>query len=63
MNTAKILTKNNEQTVILPSNIHINENEMYVKKFGSSILLISKRHLWNDFISNLSLFSDDFMEN
>lgn len=62
MNTAKIITENNHQIVILPEEYHLQDNEVYIKKIGNVIVLISKDNPWQSLFNSLDLFSEDFME-
>ena len=49
--------------VILPENYHIEGNEVYLKKIGKTIVLISTNNPYESLWNSLDLFSDDFMEN
>ncbi|QHU99071.1 antitoxin [Synechocystis sp. CACIAM 05] len=62
MNTAKISTDGTHQIVILPENFTIAGSEVYIKKIGSTIILIAKDNPWQSLIESLDQFSDDFME-
>jgi antitoxin VapB len=62
MNTAKIITENNHQIVILPEEYHMPDNEVYIKKIGNVIILISKDQPWQSLFNSLDLFSEDFLE-
>lgn len=62
MNTAQISTDGTHQIVILPENFTIAGSEVYIKKMGSTIILISKDNPWQSLIESLDQFSDDFME-
>ncbi|MEG4808196.1 AbrB/MazE/SpoVT family DNA-binding domain-containing protein [Microcoleus sp. F8-D3] len=61
MNTAKLSIADDYQTVILPKEFHLAGNEVYVKKIGDVIVLISKENPWQTFFDSLNMFSDDFM--
>jgi len=61
MNTAKLSSADDYQTVILPKEFHFAGNEVYVKKIGDVIVLISKENPWKTFFDSLNMFSDDFM--
>jgi antitoxin VapB len=63
MEIAKLSTINDRQAVILPENFHFDETEVYIKKIGSIIVLISKENPWQALWESLSLFSEDFLEN
>ena len=61
MNTAKLSIADDYQTVILPKEFHFAGNEVYVKKIGDVLVLISKENPWKTFFDSLNMFSDDFM--
>lgn len=61
MNTAKLSIADDYQTVILPKEFHFAGNEVYVKKIGDVLVLISKENPWQTFFDSLNMFSDDFM--
>jgi antitoxin VapB len=61
MNTAKLSSDGNQQTVILPPDFKMTGTEVYIKKIGNAILLISKDNPWQTLIDSLDQFSDDFM--
>jgi antitoxin VapB len=62
METAKLLINGDSQAVILPKKFHLHGSEVYIKKIGSVIVLISKENPWQALFDSLSLFSEDFME-
>jgi antitoxin VapB len=62
METAKVITDGTTQMIILPENMHIDSSEVYVKKWGDSIILLTKDNPWNSLYESLDQFSDDFME-
>jgi len=61
MNTAQLITKGDNQTVILPKEFQLQGSEVYIKKIGSTVVLISKENPWQTLFDSLNLFSDDFM--
>ena len=61
MNTAKLSIADDYQTVLLPKEFHFAGNEVYVKKIGDALVLISKENPWKTFFESLNMFSDDFM--
>jgi antitoxin VapB len=63
METAKLLMNGDNQAVVLPKEFHFQGSEVYIKKIGSVIVLISKENPWQALFDSLSLFSEDFMEN
>jgi antitoxin VapB len=62
METAKLMMNGDSQTVVLPKEFQFQGSEVYIKKIGSVIVLISKENLWQTLFDSLSLFSEDFME-
>mgnify|MGYP000249802086 CR=1 FL=1 len=62
METAKLLTDENEQVVVLPAAFQFNGTEAYIKKVGNAIILLNKDDPWQALIDSLDQFSDDFME-
>jgi antitoxin VapB len=61
MNTAKLSSDGTQQTVILPPDFKMTGTEVYVKKIGNAIVLISKDNPWQTLIDSLDQFSDDFL--
>lgn len=61
MKTAKLITNDDNQTVILPKEFKFNGNEVYIKKVGNTVILISKENPWQTLFDSLELFSDEFM--
>jgi antitoxin VapB len=61
MNTAQLITNDGNQTVILPKQFQLQGSEVYIKKIGNAIVLISKENPWQTLFDSLNLFSDDFM--
>lgn len=62
METAKLLMNGDSQAVILPQEFQFQGNEVYIKKIGSVIVLISTENPWQVLFDSLSLFTEDFME-
>jgi antitoxin VapB len=50
------------QTVVLPKEFQFQGNEVYIKKIGNAVVLISKENPWQTFFDAIELFSEDFME-
>ncbi|MCL1464712.1 antitoxin [Argonema galeatum] len=63
METAKLLSNGENQSVILPKEFQFQGSEVYIKKIGRAIVLIPKDNPWQAMFDSLSLFSEDFMEN
>jgi antitoxin VapB len=62
METAKLMMNGDSQTVVLPKEFQLQGSEVYIKKIGNVIVLISKENPWQTLFDSLSLFSEDFME-
>ena len=62
METAKLFKNGDTQAVILPKEFQFQGSEVYIKKIGSVIVLISQENPWQALFDSLSLFSEDFME-
>jgi len=63
METAKLWSNGENQSVILPKEFQFQGSEVYIKKIGRAIALIPKDNPWQAMFDSLSLFSEDFMEN
>lgn len=63
MNKVQLITSGDNQTVILPKDFHLQGTEVYVKKIGNAIVLISQENPWQTLLDSLNLFSEDFMSN
>lgn len=61
MNTAQLITNGDRQTVILPKEFQLQGSEVYIKKIGNAVVLISKENPWQTLFDSLNLFSDDFL--
>ncbi len=62
MKIAKLLIHDHNQTVALPKEFQFQGNEVYIKKIGNAVVLISKENPWQTLFDSLELFSEDFME-
>ncbi|KAF3886266.1 MULTISPECIES: antitoxin [Nostocales] len=63
MNTTQLIMNGDTQTVILPKEFQLQGNEVYIKKVGNAVVLISKENPWQTLFDSLDIFSEDFMEN
>lgn len=61
MNTAKLFKNGRSQAVRLPKPFRFQGTEVYIKRIGRIVILISKDEPWESFIESLSEFSEDFM--
>ena len=62
MNTAQISTDGTHQIVIIPDEFNMTGTEVYIKKVGNAIVLISKENPWQSLFESLDQFSEDFMD-
>jgi antitoxin VapB len=61
MNTAQLITNGDNQTVIIPKEFQLKGSEVYIKKIGNAVVLISKDNPWQTLFDSLNIFDDDFM--
>lgn len=59
--TAKVFKSGNSQAVRLPKKYRIHNDEVFIKKEGSKIILIPKPKSWREFFLNAPQVSGDFM--
>ena len=62
MNTAKLFANGRSQAVRLPKDCRFEGSEVYIKKFGNMVILLSREDPWAPLIDSLDQFSDDFMD-
>lgn len=61
MQTAKLFMNGQSQAVRLPKEFRLEGSEVYIKKSGTSIVLIPANGSWDGLTASLATFSDDFM--
>jgi antitoxin VapB len=61
MKTAKLFPNGNSQAVRLPKEFSMAGDEVYIKKSGNMVILIPLKGAWDNMISAVNDFSDDFM--
>lgn len=61
MQSVKVFMSGNSQAVRLPKEYQVDEEELYINKIGSTIILLSKKNPWEVFEKSLNEFSDDFL--
>lgn len=61
MNKTELITEGNRQIIVLPEEFKLSGKEIYLKKIGDHIVIISENP-WQDLWDSLDKFSDDFME-
>ncbi len=57
----KVFTSGNSQAVRIPKEFHIDCKELFIKKIGTSIVLIPKVKPWENLQKSFTEFTDDFM--
>jgi antitoxin VapB len=62
MEKIQVLKQGDDQIVVIPKKFQMQGDEVYIKKIGSSIVLISQDHPWQLLFDSLDQFSEDFME-
>ncbi len=61
MTRAKIFKSGNSQAVRLPKEFQFEGSEVYIKRFGRSVVLMPKDAPWDLFEHSLGEFTSDFM--
>jgi antitoxin VapB len=61
INTVKLTNDGKNQIIILPEDFQLSGTEVYIKKVGNAIVLLSKDNPWQTLFESLDKFSDDFM--
>ena len=62
MTTAKVFENGRSQAVRLPKEYRFSEDEVYISKVGDIVMLMPKNMKWSGFLSGLTMFSEDYME-
>jgi antitoxin VapB len=62
MQTAKLFKNGRSQAVRLPKEFRFKGDRVFIKKVGSSVVLIPYHKPWQALFESLDQFSDDFME-
>lgn len=62
MQTAKLFRSGRSQVVRLPKEFRFKGDRVFIKKVGSSVVLIPYQEPWQTLFESLDQFSDDFME-
>ncbi len=61
MEMAKIFRNGKSQAVRLPKKFRFEEDEVYIKKIGETVVLIPPHNPWGPFFKSLDKFSEDFL--
>ncbi|HAM14794.1 MAG TPA: AbrB/MazE/SpoVT family DNA-binding domain-containing protein [Eggerthellaceae bacterium] len=63
MMTAKLITSNGSQAVLLPEGCRLDGDEAYVNRIGDAVVLTPKNNdMFTSMLASAGLFTDDFME-
>jgi antitoxin VapB len=49
------------QTINIPKDLRINDDKVYLKKVGNTLIVIPFHDPWRNLIEAVDLFTDDFM--
>jgi antitoxin VapB len=63
MKTAKLFQNGQSQAVRLPKEFRFEGDEVFIKRSGNAVVLISANHSWDALVDSLDKFSADFMDN
>jgi antitoxin VapB len=61
MKTAKLFQNGQSQAVRLPKEFRFDDDHVFVKKSGNTVVLIPTKNSWDTLIQSLDKFSEDFM--
>ena len=61
MKTTKLFKSGNSQAVRLPKEFRFKDNEVFIKKVGSAVILMPVKNAWDSLFKSLNKFSEDFM--
>jgi antitoxin VapB len=61
MEVAKVFRNGKSQAVRLPKKFRFAGDEVYIKKIGDTVVLISPEDPWGSFLKSLDKFSEDFL--
>ena len=63
MATGKLVSKGDDQFVLLPKEIRIDADEVFVARHGNMVVLFPKGADWSMLMESLSEFTPDFLAN
>ena len=61
MDVAKVFPNGRSQAVRLPKEYRFQEDEVYVNRIGSTVILMPKNNAWAAMMESLNLFTEDYM--
>ena len=62
MQTAKIVSTDNNQVVYLPEGFYFKTSEVYISKQGENLIISPKKTAWDTFFDTASAFDEDFLK-
>ena len=61
MKTAKVFKSGNSQAVRIPREFHLDDDEVEIRRRGSTLVLEPRKRSWAPLFESLDKFTDDFM--
>ncbi len=61
MDVARVFMSGGSQAVRLPKSCRFSEEEVFVNRIGSALILTPKAEPWKSLLESLPLFSEDFL--
>ncbi len=61
MDTAKVFTNGGSQAIRLPKTCRFSDDEVFVNRIGSIVILFPKEDRWSSLLASLNLFTDDYL--
>jgi antitoxin VapB len=61
MKTAKLFKNGQSQAVRLPKEYRFEGDEVFIKKVGSSVVLLPEKNSWDALVDSLGRFTPEFM--
>ncbi len=61
MKTAKLFMNGQSQAVRLPKEYRFSGDEVFIKRVGSSVVLMPEKNSWDALVGSLEQFTPEFM--
>ena len=61
MRSSKVFTSGNSQAVRIPKEYQVQDEELFIQRIGTTMILFPKSHPWESFVQSLKEFTEDFM--
>jgi antitoxin VapB len=61
MKTAKLFKNGQSQAVRLPKEFRFDGDEVFIKKVGSSVVLLPEKNSWDAVVESLERFTPEYM--